>query len=357
MAPRIQVIEGGKSALLKGKPAGETALFDEQFVDIGRDSGPSARLARDINVTREAQRAFEAKGRVVAQSLSGHFAWGSVAWFFGVLAATGAVAWAVLAGHLSYWVSVPLESVLIYAIFATLHEATHDNIAGRHSRWQWVNHLIGHISGFVLLAPYPGFRALHLHHHQHTNDPVEDPDYWVKDSSYLRVILRCLAIQPMYIWHLWKIARNPRIMRAFVWEMVYVASYIPIIAGAYYLGFGNALIMLWILPAYFGVCLCPLMFDWPVHHPHTTQDRYAGAAILLFPRPLRPVMEYAFLGHSYHLMHHLYPRIPFYLYSKAYYALEDDVAAVGGKVVDVGLWPTPQGLVDPARIHAHASTH
>jgi beta-carotene hydroxylase len=266
-----------------------------------------------------------------------------------------AVGWAVLAGHLSYWVSVPVDIVLIYGIFATLHEATHDNIAGRSTRWQWVNHLIGHISGFVLLAPYPGFRALHLHHHQHTNDPTEDPDYWVKDSSYVRVLLRCLVIQPIYIWHLWKIARNPRIMRAFVWEMVYVASYIPIIAGAYYFGFGNSLIMLWILPAYFGVCLCPLMFDWPVHHPHTTQDRYAGTAILLFPKPLRPVMEYAFLGHSYHLMHHLYPRIPFYLYSKAYYALEDDVAAVNGKVVEVGLWPTPKGLIDPARIHAHAN--
>ena len=34
-------------------------------------------------------------GRVVAQSLSGHFAWGSVAWFVGVLASVGAVGWAV----------------------------------------------------------------------------------------------------------------------------------------------------------------------------------------------------------------------------------------------------------------------
>jgi fatty acid desaturase len=65
-------------------------------------------------------------------------------------------------------------------------------------------------------------------------------------------------------------------------------------------------------------------------------------------------MEYAFLGHSYHLMHHLYPRIPFYRYSTAYYALEKEVATVNGKVVDVGLWPTPSGLVDPARIHGHA---
>ena len=93
MAPRIRVIEGGKSAR-----AGETALFDEQFVDLGRDGGPSARLARDVNVSVETQRAFEIKGRMVAQTLSGHFAWGSVAWFVGVLAGVSAVGWAVLAG-------------------------------------------------------------------------------------------------------------------------------------------------------------------------------------------------------------------------------------------------------------------
>ena len=61
MAPRIRVIEGGKSAR-----AGETALFDEQFVDLGRDGGPSARLARDVNVSVETQRAFEIKGLVDA---------------------------------------------------------------------------------------------------------------------------------------------------------------------------------------------------------------------------------------------------------------------------------------------------
>ena len=351
MAPRMRVIEGGlkdESALRFAPPA--APFFDEQLVGVSADGTPSGQLARDMAVSLETARAFEQKGRHVAQTLSGKFAFASVLWVSGVLAAVAAVAWTVLNGHLSYWVSVPVDAILIYAIFATLHEATHDNIQGRHTRWQWVNHLIGHISGFVLLAPFPGFRALHLHHHQHTNDPVEDPDYWVKDSSYLRVILRCLVIQPIYVWHLWKIARTPRIMRAFIWECVYIASYIPIIAAAYWFGFGKELMLLWIVPAYFGVCLCPLMFDWPVHHPHDTKARYTGAAILLFPKPLRPIMEYAFLGHSYHLMHHLYPRIPFYHYSTAYYALEKELTTVNAKVVDVGLWPTPDVLAAPRPI-------
>ena len=349
MAPRMRVIQGGAAEAVQ--PRAPAAYFDEQILGVAPDGTPSALLAKDIAVGIETARSFEQQGRRIAQTLSGQFAWPSLLWISGVLAGVGAVAWLVLNGHLSYWASVPIDAILIYGIFATLHEAVHDNIVGRHRKLVFIEHLVGHVSGFVLLAPYPGFRALHLHHHQHTNDPVEDPDYWVKDNSYLRVILRCMAIQPMYIWHLWKIARNPRIMRAFVWEMVYVFSYIPIIWGAYYWGFGNQLIMLWILPAYIGVVLCPLMFDWPVHHPHDNRGRYTGTAILLFPRPLRKVMEYAFLGHSYHLMHHLFPRIPFYHYGTAYYALEKELATVNAKVVDVGLWPTPSGLTNPAHVH------
>ena len=171
MAPRMRVIEGGRKeadGLRFAPPA--APFFDEQLVGFTLDGTPSNQLARDMAVSLETARAFEQKGRRVAQSLSGKFAWRSLLWFSGVLAGVAAVAWAVLNGHLSYWVSVPIDALLIYGIFATLHEATHDNIQGRHARWQWVNHLIGHISGFVLLAPYPGFRALHLHHHQHTND-------------------------------------------------------------------------------------------------------------------------------------------------------------------------------------------
>ncbi len=277
-------------------------------------------------------RAFEQHARSTVQSLSGKFAWATVALFLGILASVSTVAALAIAGYVSYWVAIPLNAVLIYAIFAPLHEAVHDNIAGPYRGLRWLELLIGHVSGFVLLAPYPGFRLLHLHHHQHTNDPVEDPDYWVRSNHYLGAILRCMVIQPVYVFHLYKIARDPAAMRIFWYEVLYLAAYIPIIAGAYALGWGNELVLLWILPGYIGVVMCPLFFDWPVHHPHTERRRYVDSAVLVFPRPIRRLMDIAFLGHSYHLMHHLYPRIPFYHYGTAYYALAPELAAVGAKV-------------------------
>ena len=281
-------------------------------------------------------RAFEAGARATVQSLTGKFAWHTILHFLGVFAALALVSWLTISGVLSYWVAVPLNALIIYFIFAPLHEATHENIVPCHWRNRWLENLIGHISGYLLLAPYPGFKVLHRHHHNHTNDPAEDPDYWVKSNNYLVVILRCLLIQPAYVIHLFKIARDPATMRVFIWEMVYLVSYIPVIAGSYALGFGNELVLLWILPGYFGVVMCPLNFDWPVHHPHSERGRYTDSAILLFPRPLRAVMEFYFQGHSYHLMHHMYPRIPYYHYGTAYYALERELAAVGPKIRRIG---------------------
>jgi len=146
------------------------------------------------------------------------------------------------------------------------------------------------------------------------------------------VILRCMVIQPVYVFHLYKIANDPRIMRIFIYEMLLLASYIPIMVGSFMIGWGPELMLLWILPGYIGVVMCPLVFDWPVHHPHRERGRYTDSAILLFPKPVRWLVDLFFCGHAYHLMHHMYPRIPFYHYGTAYYALEKDLPAMGAKV-------------------------
>ena len=282
-------------------------------------------------------RAFEKRARSTVQPLTAGFPWPTLLAFVGVYAGVGLIAVLTLKGYLSYWVSVPVEGILIYFIFTPLHEATHGNIAGRDRRFAWLEELVGHGSGFLLLAPFPGFRVLHLHHHANTNDPGEDPDYWVKSPTWLGNVLRSMLIQPVYILHLWKIARDPRAKRAFVWELLYVAVYVAIVTAAFQTGIGKQLILLWILPGYIGVVLCPVMFDWPVHHPHTERGRYSDSAILLFPRPFRAFMDFIFCGHTYHLIHHLYPRVPFYRYRAAWEALKDELRLLNPKIREFSL--------------------
>lgn len=277
-------------------------------------------------------RAFEKRARLTVQPLTAGFPWPTLLTFVGVYAGVALVAALVLRGLLPVWASIPLDAVLIYFVFTPLHEATHGNIAGRERRFQWLESFVGHASGFLLLAPFPGFRALHLHHHANTNDPAEDPDYWVKSPTWIGTVIRSLVIQPVYILHLWKIARDPRTRRAFVWELVYVLAYVLIVVAAFRFGIGKQLLLLWIVPAYIGVVLCPVMFDWPVHHPHTERGRYTDSAVLLFPPPFRGIMDVIFCGHTYHLVHHLYPRIPFFRYRAAWEALKAELLTLDPKV-------------------------
>lgn len=303
----------------------------------------SARPALDFEI-RKLDRRFESIAQPVVQRLVGHFAWKTILLFVGVLAGLAASATLAVTGVLSYWVAIPLNAVLIYFIFTPLHEAVHRNISGRHAPLRWLEIVIGHVSGFVLLAPYPGFERLHLHHHQHTNDPVEDPDYWVKTDKPWMVLLRAMAIQPAYIWHLHRLATDPAGRRAFREEMIYLAIYGIILASAFQTGIASELLLLWVLPGYIGVVLCPLFFDWPVHHPHEKQGRYVDSAILLFPKPIKLIADLAFCGHTYHLMHHLYPRVPFYDYGTAYYALANELPNVGPPIHHLG-----EGLTKVAR--------
>ena len=286
--------------------------------------------AGDAFLTRA--RAFEKRGRLTVQPLTAGFPWPTFATFVGVYLGVALVATLVLRGYLPYWASIPIDAIVIYFVFTPLHEATHGNIAGRDRRFAWVESLIGHASGFLLLAPFPGFRVLHLHHHANTNDPAEDPDYWVKSPTWIGTVIKSLAIQPVYILHLWRLARDPRTKRAFLGEMLYIASYIAIVTAAFRFGVGKEVLLLWIVPAYVGVVLCPVMFDWPVHHPHSERGRYTDSAILLFPPPFGAFMDFIFCGHTYHLVHHLYPRVPFFRYRAAWDALKDELLTLNPKV-------------------------
>ena len=314
---------------------------------MDREEFQALAMAGDAPLTADARvdaagflaraRAFEKQARLAVQPLTAGFPWPTLLTFAASYAGVALVAALVLRGILPIWASIPIDTVLIYFVFTPLHEATHGNIAGRGRRFEWLEALVGHGSGFLLLAPYPGFRVLHLHHHANTNDPEEDPDYWVKSRTWIGNVMRSLVIQPVYILHLWKIARDPRTRRAFWWEIAYVACYVAIVVVAFSIGIGKEVLLLWIVPAYFGVVLCPVMFDWPVHHPHTERGRYTDSAVLLFPAPFRAIMDFIFCGHTYHLVHHLYPRVPFFHYRAAWEVLKDELLTLNPKVREFSL--------------------
>jgi fatty acid desaturase len=90
-------------------------------------------------------------------------------------------------------------------------------------------------------------------------------------------------------------------------------------------------LLLWLVPAWFAQGFLALVFDWLPHHPHTNRERYRDTRLILVPG-----LYTLLLGQNLHLIHHLFPRLPFYRYSDCYAALRELLAAKGSPTVGSG---------------------
>jgi beta-carotene hydroxylase len=93
---------------------------------------------------------------------------------------------------------------------------------------------------------------------------------------------------------------------------------------AYYFGFLKEAFLLWLIPSFFGVIITVYVFDHLPHHPHADTGKYTNART--YPHP---ILDKVFFMHSYHIVHHLWPSIPWYLYKSVYEDKRSELQAAG----------------------------
>jgi beta-carotene hydroxylase len=209
----------------------------------------------------------------------------------------------------------------IYLNYTPHHEAVHGNITGNARGLVWLNELIGFVTGLVFFHGFTLQRITHLTHHAYTNDAKEDPDYWANGRNPFVIALRCLSILLPYETFGWRIvwrAKNrwPTILRAVLEHLIAWGAMIALIATGHW----DAAVFAFILPALFASGMLAFMFDWLVHHPHhvPVHDRYRTSNVYLFPKNLHAFMTTIWIFQNYHIIHHLYPRVPFYKYPRVF---------------------------------------
>lgn len=252
----------------------------------------------------------------------GMVAWPSVIMGIGVALSFITIVTLGTMGIIPLWMGLILNSLVLYAAQTPLHEACHGNIAGRDSSLMWLNHAIGYVCGYVLLHEYRAFRHLHLAHHRETNDEVLDPDHWVKVDNPWLAAFRCATIVFYYNHYFFKTV----IFQAHDAEkrklaLHVIASFWVIYSIMFWLcmfGFWKEVLMLWLLPHYVASALIIYFFAYLVHQPHDKTERYRDTNLFLFKGWLSKYFTWAYCFQNYHLIHHLYPRIPFYLYPDAF---------------------------------------
>jgi fatty acid desaturase len=260
---------------------------------------------------------------------AGEVAWPTLALIGAIVIGEIGVWGAVLFESMSYGLGFVLCTALAYLAFTVGHEAVHGNIAGRQKDLKRLEAACGHVAAFFLLAPYAAFRVLHLQHHAHVNEGDADPDHWVASASPIGVVGRCATIMPYYYYTILfgpssRTRAGQRVRRQ---SILTLTSFVAIALTASLWGYATPVLALWIGPAAVASAFLAFAFDWLPHHPHSSTERYHDTRVILGPgMPLLTMWQ------SYHLVHHLYPRVPFYRYGTCFRDIRPELEAEGSVI-------------------------
>ena len=206
------------------------------------------------------------------------------------------------------FLALHLEGTVIHD---ACHNAAHPN--------RWINQAMGHGSALLLGFSFPVFTRVHLEHHAHVNDPKNDPDHIVSTFGPLWLIA------PRFFYHEWfffqrRLWRRWELMQ---WGLERSLFVLAVVAAARY-EFLPFIFNCWFAPALMVGVTLGLFFDYLPHRPFASRNRWTNARI--YPGRL---MNWLIMSQNYHLVHHLWPSIPWFEYKPAYEATKPLLDAKG----------------------------
>jgi ferredoxin-NADP reductase/fatty-acid desaturase len=242
-------------------------------------------------------------------------AWGTIGLFVAIVLGYGLVLTAAMMGDLPYTGSSLICGVLAYTSFTVMHDASHGAIFEVDSRLKILETALGWAASLPLLvAPYSLFKKVHERHHAFTNDPGRDPDHFTFGDKWYQVLLNCLFIPVRY--HLLALGtlRQIKMFRdTYLSTVLYFIMVIGSLTMLVNLGYATQVVCFAIIPTLIATVLLTLFFDYFPHHSHKSLGRFHNTG--MYPGKWLNVL---LLGQNYHLIHHLYPRVPWYKYREVY---------------------------------------
>ncbi len=248
-------------------------------------------------------------------------AWPTVALFVFVVVGLVTSTYCVFQELIPTWLAIALNTLFTYQAFTVIHDASHNSL----SLNKTINNTLGRMAMFIL-SPILSFRVMrfvHMQHHRFANDPVKDPDHWVATGAPWTFPFRWLVLDLSYPFFylrnsVWKTRPKSEIQSQLISLTIGILTFVAI----YQAGFIMDAIILWLLPARIAIFFLAMAFDFLPHYPHAAsaqEDQYQASNNRMgFEWLLTPLL----LGQNYHLVHHLYPTVPFYRYIKVWRAKE-----------------------------------
>jgi fatty acid desaturase len=230
-----------------------------------------------------------------------------------------------------WWVLLPVQGLLITALFMLTHECTHDTPF----KTVWLNRAIGYFAGFWLLLPFRWFRYFHLAHHKWTNIAGKDPELgsakpndlvgWLWHVSGLplwgrlcALLLRLMRNREAPAW-LPARARAGAVREARLMGLLYLMVIVAI-------PFAPVILWVWVVPVLLGQPFLRLYLLAEHGDCPQVANMFENTRTTFTHRAIR----WLAWNMPYHAEHHVWPNVPFHKLP----ALHADMRAHLGQTAD-----------------------
>jgi len=247
--------------------------------------------------------------------------------------------------------TLPISVLANYLLFPIIHDASHGSV----SQNKYINVIVGFAAGIpFFFAPFPTWRYIHLRHHRFTNIPDKDPDFWAGGKlenhwldhklalplrwsthilhyyyyffvSLFKTISNSLINKVDNICDLNELSNKPELKssaRVLTITLFSILLNIGYLIRSYYNNSLWDMCVLWVIPSAIAIMILSFLFDYLPHRPYTTdinESRYKVTNMThglwsLEGEENSIIAALTFNQLTYHNIHHLYPKLPFYKY-------------------------------------------
>lgn len=296
-------------------------------IDAGASLGAkTARAACGISFAREKQ---------IARAMSPAIAWPTLALTLILPATFAGIVTLGLVRVVPLWACTPVLALVSYAHYTLVHESIHGNVVSSPRELVWINTVVGWIGSLGMGAGWPALQRTHVLHHSFTNT-ARDPDIVVK-GTFVQLLLKWtimvpMSLVPMFALRFISVDRYKRIgsilSPAEIAQISVVTGFtLALLAAAIATGHFVDWLCLWFLPTRLGILILNIFFQWLPHYPFDRTERYRNTRISLWFGGTLVLLQ-----QNLHLMHHLWPSVPFYNYARLYRALSGVLVAEGSRI-------------------------
>lgn len=303
--------------------------------------------SHDAKALRAAIGISHAEERRIALELSPPVAWPTLVLATALPATFLGLVGLGFAGALPLWACTPILAVVSYAHYTLVHESIHGNVVASPKSLHWINTAVGWIGSIGVGIGWPALQRTHVLHHSHTNTE-RDPDISVK-GTFAQLLAKWLGTAPMSLLPLAALRFvNPErykrlgaIMSPGEIAQVSALTFftLALLAAAVATGHVAEWLMLWFLPQRLGILILNIFFQWLPHHPFDRTERYLNTRISLWAGG-----TFLLLQQNLHLMHHLWPSVPFYNYARLFRRLRPVLAAEGSRIEGLMVGPRRRAI-------------